>query len=142
MSLDRLILHAHIKVRAETWFDEKNNRMDKSEVRIIDTTVGRAIFNDILTPEMQFTNRVLEKGGVRDLIADLYEVSGQKDTTDVADRIKDIGFTFATRSGVTLAVSDISVPPEKAAILEGAVAEVDLISARFPPWSDFRTGTD
>ncbi len=132
--LGQVDIHAHIKVRCTTWFDEAGDRMDHSEVRLINTTVGRAIFNDVLTDEMKFTNRVLEKGGVRDLIAELYEVSGQKDTTDVADRIKEIGFTFATRSGITLAVSDISVPPEKAQIIEAAVADVDLITR------DFRRG--
>ena len=132
--LGQIDIHAHIKVRAETWFDEDNNRMPKPETRLINTTVGRAIFNDILTPAMRFCNIVLEKGGVRDLIADLYEVSGQDDTTKVADRIKEIGFTFATKSGVTLAVSDISVPPEKAAIVQDAVDQVDLLAR------DFRRG--
>ncbi len=132
--LDQVDIHAHIRLRTETWFDDKHNRLSQPETRIIDTTVGRAIFNDILTDEMRFTNQVLEKGGVRDLIAELYEVSGQDKTTGVADKIKDIGFRFSTRSGVTLAVSDISVPPEKAEILKDADAQVDQLS------HDFRRG--
>ncbi|MCJ7695164.1 MAG: DNA-directed RNA polymerase subunit beta' [Anaerolineaceae bacterium] len=132
--LEQIDVHAHIKVKASTWYDEENNRLPEPETRIIDTTVGRAIFNDVLTPEMRFSNIVLEKGGVRDLIAELYEVSGQEDTTKVADRIKEIGFTFATKSGATLAVSDISVPPEKAEIIQEALDEVDLLNR------DYRRG--
>ena len=60
--------------------------------------------------EVQFVNDVLEKGGVKDLIAEVYEICGQEVTTTVADAVKHIGFTYAMRSGITLAVSDIAVP--------------------------------
>ena len=81
---------------------------------MIETTVGRVIFNRILPPEVQFVNDVLDKGGVKDLVADVYEMCGQEVTTEVADQIKDIGFEFAMRSGSTIAVADITIPPEKA----------------------------
>jgi len=64
-----------------------------------------------------FVNEVLDKGGVKDLVAEVYELCGQDVTTEVADHIKDIGFEFAMRSGSTIAVADITVPPEKVAIL-------------------------
>ncbi len=55
------------------------------ETRIIETTVGRVLFNRILPEEVQFVNEKLEKGGVKDLIAEVYELCGQEMTTDVAD---------------------------------------------------------
>ena len=80
---------------------------------MIETTVGRVIFNRILPAEIQFVNQVLEKGGVKDLIAEVYEICGQEVTTEVADAVKDIGFEFAMRSGSTIAVSDITIPAAK-----------------------------
>jgi len=132
--LDQVDLHADIKLRAETMYDEQNNRLTKPETRMIDTTVGRAIFNDILPDEMRYCNLVLDKGGVRDLIADIYAISGQEVTTLVADRIKDIGFRFATRSGSTLAVADITVPPEKAEMIKQALQDVEQVQ------KDYRRG--
>ncbi len=62
-------------------------------------------------------NWVLDKGGVKDLIADVYELCGSDVTTEVADKIKDIGFEYAMRSGSTIAVADITIPEEKEMIL-------------------------
>ena len=88
----------------ETWYDDKNNRLPQTETRILNTTVGRVLFNRILPPEIQFVNQELEKGAVKDLIADVYEICGQEVTTEIADRIKDIGFQYAMVSGATIAV--------------------------------------
>ena len=132
--LGQLDVHAHIKLRTKTYYDDEGTRLPAPETRIITTTVGRAIFNDILPEEMQFCNMTLEKGGIRDLIADLYDVSGQDATTEAADKIKDIGFKYATRSGSTLAVADITVPPEKAAIVQQALLDVEKVQR------DFRRG--
>jgi DNA-directed RNA polymerase subunit beta' len=97
----------------------------------IHTTVGRALFNRILPEEVQFTNRSLEKTGVKNLIADVYELCGEDVTTEVADSIKDIGFEYAMKSGVTIAVSDISVPKEKPEILANAQGEVEKVNRAF-----------
>ncbi|MGV8050323.1 MAG: DNA-directed RNA polymerase subunit beta' [Anaerolineaceae bacterium] len=132
--LGQLNLHAKIRLQAKTWFNDQNDRMDKEEVRLIETTAGRAIFNDILPDSMRFTNQVLDKGGIRDLIAEIYDVAGQDETTEVADRIKDIGFRYATQSGATLAVADISVPPEKDTIIQESLLEVERVQ------KDFRRG--
>ena len=133
-ALGEVELHTHIQIRAMTWYDEKNNRLESPLTRMVNTTVGRAIFNRILPERVQFVNRVLEKGSVKDLIADVYEFCGPDETTEVADRIKDIGFEYAMRSGSTIAVSDITIPQEKAEILVKAQADVERINR------DFRRG--
>ena len=132
--LDQVDVHARIKLYTETWYDEENNRMAAPEKRLIDTTIGRVIFNNSLTESMRFYNIVLEKGGVRDLIAEVYEVSGQEETCIVADKIKEVGFLYATRSGTTIAVADITVPAKKKEIVQSAQESVDGISR------DFRRG--
>jgi len=130
-SLGQVDIHSNIKIQVETWYDEKNNRMAAPQTRMVNTTVGRVLFNRILPDEVRFVNRVLEKGAVKDLIAEVYEVCGQDQTTEVADRIKDIGFKYAMRSGATIAVADISIPEAKAKILADSNAEVEDINRSF-----------
>ena len=133
-ALDQVDIHARIKLPVQTWYDENGSRLDKPQNRLIETTVGRVLFNRILPPEVQFVNEPLEKGGVKDLIADVYELCGQEKTTEVADHIKALGFEFAMRSGTTLAVGDISIPPSKEEIIEQSLKEVELVQR------DFRRG--
>jgi DNA-directed RNA polymerase subunit beta' len=133
-SLKQADIHANIKLRTLTWYDDKDNRLAMPEERIIDTTIGRIILNRVLPPEIQFINHILDKGGLKDLVASLYEVCGEERTPDIADAIKDIGFTYATRSGYSLAVSDITVPPTKEEIVNEALREQEEVTR------DFRRG--
>jgi DNA-directed RNA polymerase subunit beta' len=132
--LGQLDVHTEIKVRATTWYDEEGSRMHEPQTRLIDTTVGRVLFNRILPEEVQFVNDKLDKGGVKDLIADVYELCGQEITTRVADRIKSMGFEFAMRSGTTLAVADITIPPERRDIIAEALKQIEVVNR------DFRRG--
>ncbi len=132
--LKHVDIHARIKLEVETWYDDDANRLLVAEKRLVETTVGRIIFNRILPPKIQFVNWVLDKGGLKDLVADLYEVCGEEQTPDVADAIKDIGFTYATRSGYSLAVSDITVPAEKQEIIGAALKDQESVQR------DFRRG--
>jgi DNA-directed RNA polymerase subunit beta' len=132
--LDQVEVHSRIKLSALTWYKDNGDRLPAAEKRVIETTVGRVLFNRILPPEVQFTNEKLDKGGVKDLIADVYELCGQDPTTEVADRIKALGFEFAMRSGTTLAVADISIPPERKELLAGAQGQVEIVER------DFRRG--
>ena len=127
-------IHAKIRLQTTTWYDDKNNRLLKPEERLIETTVGKIIFNRVLPPEVQFVNYELDKGGLKDLMANLYEICGETNTPEIADAIKDIGFTYATRSGYSLAVSDITIPEEKSAIVDQALQKAEEVQR------DFRRG--
>src|SRR5258706_937091 len=133
-ALDQVEVHSEIKISAKSWYDDKGDRLSEPKTRVIDTTVGRVLFNRVLPPEVQFVNEKLDKGGVKDLIAEVYELCGQEKTTDVADKVKAIGFEYATRSGITLAVADITIPPERKGIIEEALKAVELVQR------DFRRG--
>ncbi len=133
-NLKQIHIHARIQLKVETWYADDGTRLLEAEERLINTTVGRVLFNRILPPEMHFVNLELDKGGLKDLVADLYEVCGEQDTPDIADAIKDIGFQYATRSGYSLAVSDITVPEKKKEILDQALAEAEKVQ------KDFRRG--
>jgi len=129
--LDQVEVHTNIRLRVKTWYDDQGNRLSSPRQALIETTVGRALFNRILPEEVQFVNEALDKGGVKDLIAQVYELCGEEVTTEVADRIKDIGFEYAMRSGATLAVEDITMPPEKQEILAKAHQRVDEVQRAF-----------
>ncbi|MBI4671744.1 MAG: DNA-directed RNA polymerase subunit beta' [Chloroflexi bacterium] len=116
-------LHAKIKLQ----FTKKSGRGTASK-ELIDTTVGRVLFNEILPEEMRFVNDIQEKKKLKELVARAYQVVGPEGTAEVVDRIKEIGFKYATRSGLTIAIDDITVPENKEDIIktvEAKVAEVE-----------------
>jgi len=98
------------------------------------TTVGRAIFNRILPDEIRYVQETLGKKGLQRLVARCYQRLGSDRTTDVVDKIKDYGFEYATLSGTTIAVADLTIPEQRNAILERADANVTRAER------DFRRG--
>jgi DNA-directed RNA polymerase subunit beta' len=95
------------------------------------TTVGRCIFNRILPDEVRWVNETLDKKGVNKLVAHVYTAHGPEVTTEVVDAIKNIGFKYATFSGATVAISDLTVPGERATILEEATQAVNQIEREY-----------
>jgi DNA-directed RNA polymerase subunit beta' len=126
--LDQVDVRTNIKIRVATWYDEQQNRLPSQETRMVDSTVGRVLFNRILPEAVQYVNWPLDKGGVKDLIAEVYELCGSAVTTDVADAVKDIGFKYAMRSGATIAVADITIPEEKEQILQQSTLDVENVN--------------
>jgi len=134
--LGQVHIHAKIKLLTDTYFDDDHKRYADNKPRrwLIETTVGRALFNRIVPAEMRFVNRVLDKGEVQRLVNQTYQVLGgdrQAEVVAFVDDIKDIGFKYATRSGVSIAVSDIVVPAEKAEILAAADARVQEVDRQY-----------
>ena len=129
--LDQVLVPTKIKLLVKTWYDEEGERLDKPEERVIDTTVGRTILNMSLPPEVQFVNWSLVKGDVKDLITEIYEYCDNDTTTRAADKIKDLGFEFATKSGYSIAVGDLQIPPEKGEIVAAALEKVRLVERSF-----------
>ena len=98
------------------------------------TTVGRAIFNRILPDEMRFVQDTMGKKQLQNLVAKSYQRLGADRTTDIVDAIKNLGFHYATISGTTIAVSDLTVPTERQDILSSASGEIERAER------DFRRG--
>ncbi len=131
--LGYLDIHAKIKVRTSTYWKEDGNRYadGKARTRIIATTPGRVMFNLALPEPARFVNRMLDKGGVNALINRVHQVLGDEATIEMVDAIKDIGFRFATVSGTTIAVSDLTIPEKRSDILDTARKRVDEIDRQF-----------
>jgi len=113
--LGKVHIHARIKFCHQPSVDQ--------EPSLIDTTVGRVLFNAVLPPELRFVNELLDKAALNKLVAEGYKKLGLEGTAELVDAIKDIGFEYAMRSGITIAIDDIHVPEEKARIL----ADVDSL---------------
>ena len=91
---------------------------------IIQTTVGRVVFNDILHARMPYYNQTLGQKQLQAIIADCYQILGRRETISLLDRMKDLGFRESTRSGLSFATDDLKTPLSKDAII--AEAEKDV----------------
>ncbi|PJB56903.1 MAG: DNA-directed RNA polymerase subunit beta' [Candidatus Infernicultor aquiphilus] len=96
-----------------------------------DTTIGRIIFNEVLPKDMEFVNLTINKKSVEKIISFIYRKYGAELTVESLDKIKQLGFNFATSSGISIGVVDLEIPSEKNKILEVAEKEVDKIQEQY-----------
>ncbi|MAX09262.1 MAG: DNA-directed RNA polymerase subunit beta' [Candidatus Marinimicrobia bacterium] len=94
------------------------------------TTVGRILFNEILPKDMPFINDKLDKKKLIKLVYDCYTDVGNYETVLFLDRLKDLGFGYAFRSGLSISIDDIMIPKDKDEIIGKASDEVDLIQEK------------
>jgi len=87
---------------------------------LIETTVGRAIFNDHLLAEMPYINGLLKKKGLQQLVNYCYLEFGHEKTVEMLDELKNLGFFYATKAGFTIGVSDLIIPVSKEKLVEQA----------------------
>jgi DNA-directed RNA polymerase subunit beta' len=115
---DKVGVHALIKVKMRPG---RRIISKEGEVRTtakpVETTVGRVIFNDILPAECPFWNIELDKGSIKKVISEAYELIGKERTVELLDSLKSIGFKSATRAGLSFAASDLRTPAGKEQIL-------------------------
>ena len=98
---------------------------------VVNTTVGRIIFNDTLPPEIPFQNDGMDRPHLREVVAQCFRELGGEATAEVVDRIKNTGFHYATRSGITIAIHEIQVPKIKPELLKAADIEVATLQTDF-----------
>ncbi len=92
----------------------------------IQSTVGRILLREIVPPEISFSviNRVMKKKELANLIDEAYRICGDKQTVILADRLKDLGYSYATKAGLSICVDDMTIPESKQEIIEKAREEV------------------
>ncbi|MFN3394333.1 MAG: DNA-directed RNA polymerase subunit beta', partial [Candidatus Thermochlorobacter sp.] len=88
--------------------------------KVIITTVGRVLFNQIVPSEVGYINKVLDKKAVKDLIAQVINKAGNVKAVEFLDAIKEAGFTYAMKGGLSIALSDAIVPSKKEELIKGA----------------------
>jgi|TARA_B110000240_G_scaffold58359_1_gene66430 DNA-directed RNA polymerase subunit beta' len=98
---------------------------------IKNTTVGRIIFNSILPEGVEFVNDLINKKKLTQVVSNTYFLAGNFQTVIFLDQLKDLGFSMATVSGASIAISDVLIPDAKDVILESAQKEVDEIKNKY-----------
>ena len=105
--------------------------VQESKVRTIQTTVGRVIFNDALPKEMPYITGIMKKKGLGSLVSFCYLRYGHPLTVTMLDELKTLGFTFATKAGISIGVDDMVTPPNKPRIVGDADAEVIKVEQQY-----------
>ena len=105
-------------------------RIDKE---LVPTTVGRILLREIIPPDLPFNlyNKVMGKKEVADLIDACYRICGNKKTVILADRLKNMGFEYATKAGISISIDDMLIPQSKESLLDRAYQEVREIEQQY-----------
>jgi DNA-directed RNA polymerase subunit beta' len=98
---------------------------------LIETSVGRVIFNSVLPEELDFVNKELNSRELRVLTERIIEIVGIKKAEEFLDKIKKLGFDYATKSGISWGIDDLNSPPEKNEIIKEAQKKVDQIRKQY-----------
>jgi DNA-directed RNA polymerase subunit beta' len=134
----KLGVHARVKVRlpiekrviTELRFDKDKVRVEEVQRHpngLVSSTVGRVLFNDILRPRMAFYDLALSSKYLSRIIADCYQLLGRRETIELLDRMKDLGFRESTRSGLSFATDDLRTPVNKEQVIKEAEKEVEKV---------------
>ncbi|GAB2663555.1 DNA-directed RNA polymerase subunit beta' [Flavihumibacter cheonanensis] len=126
---DRIDLHAPIKVKVNV-----RDAKGKLEKKLIETTVGRILFNQFVPAEVGYVNALLTKKSLRDIIGDIINITNVPKTAKFLDEIKQLGFRMAFRGGLSFNPQDLIIPDVKGQLLENAKAEVDEV------WDNYNMG--
>ena len=140
----KIHLHTKIKVRiakrlesdagAPSAGEEKTDSASASGQpggKVIETTVGRCIFNDMLPKGMPFYNETMSQRKVGQVISDCFKYAGSAQTVDLLDRIKDLGFKYATLAGLSFGITDLKIPARKPGIIEETEKRIDRIDKNY-----------
>nr|WP_041750149.1 DNA-directed RNA polymerase subunit beta' [Buchnera aphidicola] len=127
-------LHSKVRIKiTEYYYKNKEEKKLNKKNKIINTTIGRAIFWNIVPHGLPFhlVNKTLGKSDISGLLNYCYRTLGLKKTVDFADQIMYIGFDYAARSGSSVGIDDIVIPQEKTEIISAAEYEVSEIHEQF-----------
>ncbi|HEX4441938.1 MAG TPA: DNA-directed RNA polymerase subunit beta', partial [Galbitalea sp.] len=136
LALDQhtLDLNAKVRIRLEDVHfadGEAPEGFTQGDTVLMNTTLGRAIFNETLPSDYPYMETVADKGQLSAIVNDLAERYPKVEVAAALDRIKDAGFHWATRSGVTVALSDILTPPNKREIISGYEKQAAKVQDQF-----------
>ncbi|HIP36003.1 MAG TPA: DNA-directed RNA polymerase subunit beta', partial [Crocinitomix sp.] len=122
----RLDIHAQIKVRLDIMNEE-----GETESKIIETTAGRVLFNELVPNEVGYVDEILTKKALRDIISKVLAKCGTAVTAKFLDDIKDLGYMMAFKGGLSFNLADVIVPPEKEEMVAAAQKEVDEVMMNY-----------
>ncbi|HUB62019.1 MAG TPA: DNA-directed RNA polymerase subunit beta' [Puia sp.] len=127
---NRVDLHAYIKVKARV----RNLATDALENKLLETTVGRVLFNQTVPAEVGFVNVLLSKKSLKEVIGNIIKWTNIPKTVKFLDDIKQLGFRMAFRGGLSFNINDLIIPDTKEELLGNAKGEVDEV------WDNYNMG--
>lgn len=119
--------YAHIQAKIKVRIAEE----------ILETSIGRIIFNSVLPAELGFRNQTIDKTTLKELFSECFDKLGNEKTANISDAIKKIGFYYATKSGLSIATADMIIPKEKPRLINEASEKVKEINNQY--WKGFIT---
>ena len=122
----RVDLNAQIRVRTQDI-----NLSGELETKLIETTVGRVLFNEKVPAAAGYINEVLTKKSLRDIIHTILKVTSVPETAAFLDEIKSLGYNFAFKGGLSFSLGDIIIPQEKYSMIDMANKQVDAIMSNY-----------
>ena len=122
----RVEIHAPVKVMVDD-IDESGAKVQ----RIVETSVGRVIVNEIVPPEVGFVNTIISKKSLRDIIARVIKAVGMARACEFLDGIKNLGYRMAYEGGLSFNLDDIIIPKEKADIVQRGNEEIEQITMNY-----------
>lgn len=123
--LQQINLHEPIRVMFT-----KNKKFDEDKV-IIDTSVGRLLINETMPASLGYYNEIIDKKKLGSIVYECYSQEGNKRTAEMLDGIKSLGYHYACKAGLSVAVSDFEIPPQKEQILTKADEQVEFIEHNY-----------
>jgi len=124
VKIDKPVVSSDLGIRSST---TKNDELPDGSSTVVETTVGRCIFNDILPAGMPFYNMTLNGKRLSQVISDCFKFAGSCETVDLLDRIKDLGFKYATLGGLSFGIMDLKIPARKSEIIDETEKKVSKI---------------
>ncbi len=109
----------------------ENIKYAQFEGKVFETTVGRLLFNSVLPSDFGFVNKVITKKELENIIDDIINTYGIDATPKILDKVKDFGFKYVTKAGITWGIDEIKVPEGKKALIAEARVEADLVRSEF-----------
>lgn len=126
-----LTLKTKVNIRMDDDIKETDVEVvDKGALTVVTTCVGRLLFNNILPDDVQFINKTITAKVMSQVIAKIFKAYGPEETSKVLDKIKALGFEYATISGMSIGMDDIIVPSEKKQIISETQEKVDEVETQ------------
>ncbi len=130
-ALNEGAVRVHDRIRFQNPDFGRKTIYGNSDSKTLETTAGRVIFNGIWPAELGYFNKVAGKKQLSDIIWRTYQVAGQRGTVETLDRLKELGFHWATKAGVSIGITDMIIPDEKKIELDKAYKQISQVDRQY-----------
>jgi DNA-directed RNA polymerase subunit beta' len=124
-------VRTHDRIRIKNPDHGQQTTYGNADAKVIETTAGRVIFNQIWPKQLGFFNKAAGKKQLSDIIWRCYQIAGPAETVGTLDKLKELGFAEATKAGISIGISDMIIPKEKQTELENAYKQIRQVEQQY-----------